>query len=95
MTSPRVFVLVSLFYDNNQATRHTSFRRRERVVGADFQPRGSSMSTSIRRRAFLSVLTCALCLWCAQAFAQSDPYMLEGVFERVEVKPFRKVFPET
>jgi len=30
----------------------------------------------------------------AQAFAQNDPYMLEGVFERVEVKPFRKVFPE-
>jgi uncharacterized protein YciI len=31
----------------------------------------------------------------AQAFAQNDPYTLEGVFERVEVKPFRKVFPET
>ena len=30
----------------------------------------------------------------AQAFAQNDPYALEGVFERVEVKPFRKVFPE-
>ena len=31
----------------------------------------------------------------ALAFAQSDPYVTEGVFERVEVKPFRKVFPET
>src|SRR5208282_6048751 len=30
----------------------------------------------------------------ARTFAQHDPYMLEGVFERVEVKPFRKVFPE-
>jgi uncharacterized protein YciI len=30
----------------------------------------------------------------ATAFAQSDPYMTGGVFERVEVKPFRQVFPE-
>jgi len=30
----------------------------------------------------------------ALAFAQNDPYTLEGVFERIEVKPFRKVFPE-
>jgi uncharacterized protein YciI len=30
----------------------------------------------------------------ARTFAQNDPYMLEGVFERVEVKPFRKVIPE-
>jgi uncharacterized protein YciI len=30
----------------------------------------------------------------ARTFAQNDPYMLEGVFERVEVKPFRKVVPE-
>jgi uncharacterized protein YciI len=30
----------------------------------------------------------------AQAFAQSDPYVTQGVFERIEVKPFRKVFPE-
>jgi uncharacterized protein YciI len=30
----------------------------------------------------------------ARAFARNDPYALEGVFERVEVKPFRKVFPE-
>jgi uncharacterized protein len=30
----------------------------------------------------------------AQAFAQSDPYVKQGVFERIEVKPFRKVFPE-
>jgi uncharacterized protein YciI len=30
----------------------------------------------------------------AQSFAQNDPYTLEGVFERIEVKPFRKVFPE-
>jgi len=30
----------------------------------------------------------------ALAFAQSDPYVLQGVFESVEVKPFRKVFPE-
>lgn len=30
----------------------------------------------------------------AIAFAQSDPYFTGGVFERVEVKPFRQVFPE-
>jgi uncharacterized protein YciI len=30
----------------------------------------------------------------ARAFAQNDPYTLEGIFELVEVKPFRKVFPE-
>jgi uncharacterized protein YciI len=30
----------------------------------------------------------------AIAFAQSDPYTTGGVFERVEVKPFRQVFPE-
>jgi uncharacterized protein YciI len=27
-------------------------------------------------------------------FAQNDPYTTAGVFDRVEVKPFRKVFPE-
>ncbi len=30
----------------------------------------------------------------AVAFAQGDPYTLEGIFDRVEVKPLRKVFPE-
>jgi hypothetical protein len=30
----------------------------------------------------------------ALAFAQGDPYVTSGVFERVEVKPFRRVFPE-
>ena len=30
----------------------------------------------------------------ALAFAQSDPYVTRGVFDRVEVKPFRRVFPE-
>ncbi len=30
----------------------------------------------------------------ARTFAENDPYMVEGVFERVEVKPFRKVVPE-
>lgn len=29
----------------------------------------------------------------AQAFAQSDPYVTQGVFVRVEIKPFRKVVP--
>jgi uncharacterized protein YciI len=29
----------------------------------------------------------------AREFAQNDPYAREGVFERVEVKPFRKVVP--
>jgi len=29
----------------------------------------------------------------AKAFAQSDPYVKQGVFERVEIKPFRKVVP--
>ncbi len=29
----------------------------------------------------------------ARAFAMSDPYVKEGVFERVEIKPFRKVVP--
>jgi uncharacterized protein len=27
-------------------------------------------------------------------FARNDPYAREGVFERVEIKPFRKVLPE-
>jgi uncharacterized protein len=30
----------------------------------------------------------------ALAFAHSDPYLTGGVFDRVEVKPFRRVFPE-
>ncbi len=30
----------------------------------------------------------------AAKFAQGDPYMKEGVFARVEVKPFQKVLPE-
>jgi uncharacterized protein YciI len=30
----------------------------------------------------------------ARDFANSDPYVNGGVFERVEVKPFRQVFPE-
>ncbi|HYK66087.1 MAG TPA: YciI family protein [Patescibacteria group bacterium] len=30
----------------------------------------------------------------ALAFAHSDPYVTSGVFARVEVKPFRQVFPE-
>jgi len=30
----------------------------------------------------------------AIAFAHSDPYVTSGVFERVEVRPFRQVFPE-
>ncbi len=29
----------------------------------------------------------------AQAFMQTDPYVTQGVFERVEIKPFRKVVP--
>jgi uncharacterized protein YciI len=29
----------------------------------------------------------------ARAFADSDPYVTQGVFERVEIKPFRKVVP--
>jgi uncharacterized protein YciI len=29
----------------------------------------------------------------AKAFAQTDPYVNQGVFERVEIKPFRKVVP--
>lgn len=29
----------------------------------------------------------------ARAFAMSDPYVTQGVFERVEIKPFRKVVP--
>jgi len=29
----------------------------------------------------------------AREFAASDPYTRRGVFERVEVKPFRKVVP--
>jgi uncharacterized protein YciI len=30
----------------------------------------------------------------ALEFASNDPYARDGVFERVEVKPFRKVLPE-
>lgn len=31
----------------------------------------------------------------ARAFADSDPYTVHGVFERVEVHPFMQVFPST
>ena len=30
----------------------------------------------------------------AEAFAKEDPYVVEGVFERVEVHPFKHVLPE-
>jgi uncharacterized protein len=30
----------------------------------------------------------------ALEFAQRDPYVTSGVFARIEVKPFRQVFPE-
>jgi len=30
----------------------------------------------------------------AQKIAQEDPYMIHGVFERVEVHPFTQVFPK-
>lgn len=30
----------------------------------------------------------------AQAWADADPYMAAGVYARVVVKPFRKVFPQ-
>lgn len=29
----------------------------------------------------------------AEAFAQADPYTVQGVFERVEIHPFLQVFP--
>jgi uncharacterized protein YciI len=29
----------------------------------------------------------------AREWADEDPYMLQGVFERIMIKPFRKVFP--
>lgn len=31
----------------------------------------------------------------AQAFADTDPYTVQGVFARVEVHPFLQVFPKT
>ncbi len=31
----------------------------------------------------------------AEAFAQEDPYLKEGIFERVEVHPFTHVLPKT
>ncbi|MEX5213129.1 MAG: YciI family protein [Nitrospiraceae bacterium] len=30
----------------------------------------------------------------AEAFAQSDPYVQFGIFERVEIHPFMQVFPK-
>ena len=30
----------------------------------------------------------------AEAFAQEDPYVKEGIFERIEVHPFKQVLPE-
>ena len=30
----------------------------------------------------------------AEAFAREDPYVIEGVFERTEVHPFKQVFPD-
>ena len=29
----------------------------------------------------------------AERFAQEDPYLLEGIFERTEVHPFKQVIP--
>jgi hypothetical protein len=29
----------------------------------------------------------------AQAWAEADPYMTAGIYKKVNVKPFRKVFP--
>lgn len=29
----------------------------------------------------------------AREWADEDPYMVQGVFERITIKPFRKVFP--
>ena len=30
----------------------------------------------------------------AEVFAKADPYMLEGIFDRMEVHPFNQVFPK-
>ena len=30
----------------------------------------------------------------AEAFAREDPYAIKGIFERVEVHPFKQVLPE-
>jgi hypothetical protein len=30
----------------------------------------------------------------AQKWAEADPYLSAGVYEKVDVKPFRKVFPQ-
>ena len=30
----------------------------------------------------------------AEAFAREDPYVLEGIFQRTEVHPFKQVIPE-
>lgn len=30
----------------------------------------------------------------AEAFAREDPYVVEGIFNRIEVHPFKQVFPE-
>ena len=37
---------------------------------------------------------CAQALYQAQALVARDPYVTEGVFNHVEVKPFAQVFPE-
>jgi len=31
----------------------------------------------------------------AEQFAHNDPYMVHGVFERVEIHPFMQVFPKS
>lgn len=31
----------------------------------------------------------------AEQFAHNDPYMIHGVFERVEIHPFLQVFPKS
>lgn len=30
----------------------------------------------------------------AQTWAEQDPYLIQGVFETIKVRPFKKVFPE-
>jgi hypothetical protein len=52
------------------------------VLGEDGQtPVGSLLMMDFPTRAY------------AEAFAEADPYNRAGVFERVEIKPWKEVFP--
>jgi uncharacterized protein YciI len=88
-----LFVLIGHDGPNGAALRHTArpahlenlkplVDRGQMIIGGPFTDgSGSLMIVDFASEAE------------AIAFAHSDPYVTQGVFDRVEIKPFRKVVP--